>query len=503
MHWFIHLVFFLLLIFNSCDLARQFDLVIRNGIIVDGKENKCYKGDLAIIGNKIAVIGEVKGTGRNEIDVSGKIVAPGFIDTHSHHDLNMLDDTGMLAAVSQGITTIFIGQDGFSEYPISDLIQKLQQTPVAVNIASFSGHNTLRKKVMGLDYKRVATEPEVQAMIELLKSDIEAGAWGLSSGLEYDPGIYSNTDELIALAQIASAANCRYISHIRSEDRFFWSSIDEIIEIGKVARIPVQVSHIKLAMISLLGHADELISKLNKARDGGIIISADIYPYTYWQSTMQVLFPERNFNDRESADFALSEITVPDAVIITQYDPNLDYVGKRLDEIAKLRKEHPSVTLMELISETKNNKDSETIIAKSMTEADIIEILKWDFTNICTDGDSHGGHPRGYGTYPKVLGQYVRDKHFIELENAIYKMTGLPSLNMELKDRGILGIGRAADIVVFDPLKIIDKATYQDSKSISEGIEMVIVNGRIVFTNGFTTNNRPGKFLKGPGYYED
>ncbi len=158
MHWFIHLVFFLLLIFNSCDLARQFDLVIRNGIIVDGKENKRYKGDLAIIGNKIAVIGEVKGTGRNEIDVSGKIVAPGFIDTHSHHDLNMLDDTGMLAAVSQGITTIFIGQDGFSEYPISDLIQKLQQTPVAVNIASFSGHNTLRKKVMGLDYKRVATE---------------------------------------------------------------------------------------------------------------------------------------------------------------------------------------------------------------------------------------------------------------------------------------------------------------------------------------------------------
>ena len=247
----------------------------------------------------------------------------------------------------------------------------------------------------------------------------------------------------------------------------------------------------------------KLISKLNKARDGGIIISADIYPYTYWQSTMQVLFPERNFNDRESADFALSEITVPDAVIITQYDPNLDYVGKRLDEIAKIRKEHPSVTLMELISETKNNKDSETIIAKSMTEADIIEILKWDFTNICTDGDSHGGHPRGYGTYPKVLGQYVRDKHFIELENAIYKMTGLPSLNMELKDRGILGIGRAADIVVFDPLKIIDKATYQDSKSISEGIEMVIVNGRIVFTNGFTTNNRPGKFLKGPGYYED
>ena len=503
MHWFIHLVFFLLLIFNSCDLARQFDLVIRNGIIVDGKENKRYKGDLAIIGNKIAVIGEVKGTGRNEIDVSGKIVAPGFIDTHSHHDLNMLDDTGMLAAVSQGITTIFIGQDGFSDYPISDLTQKLQQTPVAVNIASFSGHNTLREKVMDLDYKRVATEPEVQAMIELLKSDIEAGAWGLSSGLEYDPGIYSNTDELIALAQIASAANCRYISHIRSEDRFFWSSIDEIIEIGKVARIPVQVSHIKLAMISLLGHADELISKLNKARDGGVIISADIYPYTYWQSTMQVLFPERNFSDRESADFALSEITVPDAVIITQYDPNLDYVGKRLDEIAKLRKEHPSVTLMELISETKNNKDSETIIAKSMTEADIIEILKWDFTNICTDGDSHGGHPRGYGTYPKVLGQYVRDKHFIELENAIYKMTGLPSLNMGLKDRGILGIGRAADIVVFDPLKIIDKATYQDSKSISEGIEMVIVNGRIVFTNGFTTNNRPGKFLKGPGYYED
>ena len=195
----------------------------------------------------------------------------------------------------------------------------------------------------------------------------------------------------------------------------------------------MQVSHIKLAMISLLGHADELISKLNKARDGGVIISADIYPYTYWQSTMQVLFPERNFNDRSEAEFVLSQITTPSGITLTQFDPNPDYVGKTLQQISEIRNEDASTTLLALIAETLDENISESIIAESMTQEDIIDLIKWNYTNICTDGGSDGGHPRGYGTYPRVLGKYVRENGWLDLEEAIYKMTGLAAQNMGLK----------------------------------------------------------------------
>ena len=496
----IHILFSLLLVLTSCETSMEYDIVLRNGTIIDGRGSERYIGDLAITKDRIVAVGEVKGSGRDEIDIRGKIVAPGFIDTHSHHDTKMFENTDMLAALSQGITTIFIGQDGSSNYPISDLRERLSQIPVSINIASFSGHNTLREKVMGLDHKRPAGDSEVLAMIELLRSDIEAGAWGLSSGLEYDPGIYSTTDEIISLAKIVSAVNGRYISHIRSEDRNFWSAIDEIIRIGRVARLPVQISHIKLAMNHLHGRADELLSRLNEARDNGVMISADIYPYTYWQSTMQVLFPDRDFNDRGSADLALSEITSPDEVIITQYDPEPNYIGKRLSEIAELRREHPSVTLMGLISETNYDDGSESIVAKSMTETDIIELLEWRYTNVCTDGGSDGGHPRGYGTYPRILGQYVREDRSMDLESAVHKMTGLPSLNMGLEDRGILGPGMAADVVVFDPLRIIDRATFEDPRALSEGIVRVIVNGIIVYADGRVNDDRPGRFLSGPGY---
>ncbi|SVA64091.1 uncharacterized protein METZ01_LOCUS116945, partial [marine metagenome] len=260
---------------SACDPGFDHDIVIRNGTIVDGSGAHRFQGDIAINGNSISSVGSVNGIGKKEIDAAGKIVAPGFIDSHSHHDWGIFKEPAALAAVSQGITTLFIGQDGFSNYPLSDYTRKLNRNPVAVNIASFSGHNSLREIVLGKDFRRTATESEIQKMSEMLGADMEAGAWGLSSGLEYDPGIYSNSEEVVELAKVAAKKGGRYISHIRSEDRYFWKAVDEIISIGEKAQIPVQISHMKLALQSLLGKTDELKGKLDIARSKGIEISAD------------------------------------------------------------------------------------------------------------------------------------------------------------------------------------------------------------------------------------
>ena len=490
----------LLFLISGCDSGFEHDIVIRNGTIIDGTGHSRFQGDIALNGNLITMIGLVNGAGKKEIDAKGKIIAPGFIDTHSHHDFGIFDKPDALAAVSQGITTLFIGQDGFSNQPLTDFTRKLRRKPVAVNIASFSGHNSLRKIVLGKDFKRTALKSEIEKMTELLDADMNAGAWGLSSGLEYDPGIYSNTEEVIALARIAAEKGGRYISHIRSEDRYFWEAVDEIIAIGKKTGVAVQISHIKLALQRLLGKTDQLKAKLDKARSEGIEISADIYPYTYWQSTMQVLFPERNFNDRSEAELVLSQITKPSGIMLTQFDPNPDYVGKTLQQISEIRNEDAPTTLLALIAETLDEKFSESIIAESMTENDIIQLIKWDYTNICTDGGSDGGHPRGFGTYPRVLGKYVRENGWLNLEEAINKMTGLAAQNMSLKNRGVLKVGNYADLVIFDPETIIDRATPKNATAISNGVESVFVNGKTVYSNNSTTRYRPGKFLYGPGY---
>jgi len=479
----------------SCSIKYDYDIILRDGLVIDGTGAPGYSADVGILDGKIKTIGIVSGKAKKELNVRGNIVAPGFIDTHSHHDEGMFNNTDMAGALTQGITTVFIGQDGSSQHPISDLTDQLENTPVAINIGSYSGHNTLREIVMGSDFRRTATSKEIQKMDALLVSDLEQGAWGLSSGLEYDPGIYSNTDEVVSLAKTASKYGARYISHIRSEDRYFWDAVEEIIRIGKEADIPVQISHIKLAMGSLLGKTKRLLTRLDQARNNGIDISADIYPYMYWQSTMQVLFPERDFSNKAAADFALSEITTPDGVIISEYTPNPKYEGIRLNEIAKTRGQDPSHTLMDMIAATLEKDHSESIIARSMREEDIIELLNWKHTNLCTDGGSTGGHPRGYGSYPKVLGQYVRENKYLTIEQAVHKMTEVPATNMGLKERGVVAAGMVADIVVFDPIMVLDRATFKNPKLVSEGITYVLVNGKFVLKNNIVTRNRPGIFL--------
>lgn len=491
------------LVLISCTQKEKYDLIIRNGLIYDGNGSEPFKGDIGINADTIAFIGDLSSaSAKKEIDAKEKAVAPGFIDTHSHHAGNLFKHRDFIAAASQGITTIIIGQDGGSYFPLSKFYRELADTPVAVNIASYSGHNTLRDSILGKDFKRFATQQEIDKMKSLLQQDMEAGALGFSTGLEYDPGIYSNNDEVLQLAKVMGPYGGRYISHIRSEDRYFWKAIDEIITIAKEAKIPVQVSHIKLAMHNIWGKADSLLALFDDARKNGIDITADIYPYAFWNSTIKVLFPGRNFTDEKEAELILKEITLPNDIILGSYEVKPEYAGKSLAEIARLENKTPARMLVELIAridewEKKNGREcQENIMATSMDEADIKKLMQWPHTNICSDGSSAGTHPRGYGAFTRVLGNYVNKEKALSMEQAIYKMTGLSAQQIGLKKRGLIKTGYYADIVIFNTKTVSDEATVAEPHKLSEGIEKVWVNGTIVFENKKTTELYPGKIIK-------
>ena len=480
----------------SCQ-PQKFDFIIRNAIIYDGSGNASYKGDIGINADTIARIGDLsKAKAINEYDAKGLALSPGFIDTHSHHSRGMFGIRDMPACVSQGITTIVVGQDGGSYFPLSDFFKRIEETPVAVNVASYSGHNTLRDSVIIGDYKRFCTPEEVEQMKEMLKQDMEAGALGLSTGLEYDPGIFSDPTEVMELAKLTSELGGRYISHIRSEDRFFWTALDEILNIGSVTKMPVQISHTKLAMKSIWGQSDKLLRKLDSARNAGVNLTADVYPYAYWQATMTVLFTDRDFKNRKTAEFALTEITTPEGVLLGNYSPDTSYIGKTLAEISTLRKTDAPKTLMDLIAEIESTNGDESIIATSMMEQDIAAIMKWPYTNICSDGSGVGRHPRGFGAFTKVLRQYVREEKILSLEEAIRKMTSLSADNLGIKKRGRLAVGQFADLVLFDPDKVADLATPKKPQLQSVGIEKVWVNGKEAFSAGKTGTNYSGKVIR-------
>jgi len=472
-------------------------------MIYDGSGSGPFKADIGINADTIAFVGDLKNeTAKNEIDANGKAVTPGFIDTHSHHANDPFKFRDLIPVVSQGITTIVIGQDGGSDFPLSKLFKELADTPVAVNIASYSGHNTIRDSILGKDFKRIATQEEIDKMKSLLQQDMESGALGLSTGLEYDPGIYSSNEEVLQLAKVVAPFGGRYISHIRSEDRYYWKAIDEIITIGKEAKIPVQVSHIKLAMHNIWGKADSLLALFDNARKKGIDITADIYPYAFWNSTIKVLFPDRNFNDEKEAELILKEITLPQDIILGSFEPQPEYAGKSLAEIAAIENKEPSKMLIGLIAriddwEKQNGKDAqENIMATSMSEEDIKKIMSWPHTNICSDGSFSGTHPRGYGAFTRVLSKYVRNEKVINLQTAIQKMTSLAAQNTGINKRGVIQKGYYADLVIFDPATVRDESTVAEPHKISEGIEKVFVNGIIVFENKKTTLLYPGKVIK-------
>jgi N-acyl-D-amino-acid deacylase len=482
--------------------ANDSGFLITNVLVVDGSGSPGVAADVRVSDGRIAAVGRLS-VCDNEVvvDGGGQVLAPGFIDTHSHAGGDLLEYPDALPVISQGITTIIAGQDGGSYYPLAGYFANLETSPGTVNVASYVGHGTLRSEVMGDDFRRAATDEEVEQMKAMLARELESGALGFGAGLEYEPGIHSETSEVLALAQVAADAGGRYISHVRSEDRWFEDAIDEIILIGRETGMPVQISHLKLAMKRLWGSADDLITKLDAARAEGINITADIYPYEYWQSTIMVLLPDRDPTNRETIAEVLDQIAPADGLWMTKFAPNPEYVGKTLTEIAAIREVDVITAFSQIAIEAlewkeEHGEGAESIIGTSMVKADIDELFLWPWANVCTDGGIISRHPRSFGSYPRILGRYVRDENLLPLEEAVRKMSSLAAENMGFTDRGLIAEGMIADLVLFDPDTVIDHATPLEPNLYSTGITTVWVGGEIVYNEGKATDARPGKVIR-------
>ena len=453
--------------------------LIRNASIIDGRGTPARRGDVRIQGDRIVAIGQLTPTATERVvDAHGLALAPGFIDTHSHHDRGLFNARNALAMVSQGVTTIVVGQDG-SGNALAALFARLDSQPVAVNVASYVGHGSVRRAVLGNDY---------QAPRDRGRDRKDEGARPRRDGRRrarpfHRTRIRSRAstpppDEVRALAKVAGDAGGRYISHMRSEDRDFWSALDELITIGRVNRMPVQVSHIKLGMRDLWGQGDSLIHVLDRARASGVQVTADIYPWVYWQSNLGVFYPKRNFADSAETEFILAHLTGPEDIIFNSVPGHADYRGKTLAQIAQLRGRSPGRTMMDLLAEPGGS--GAGVVAKGMDDADVEKLVRWPYANICSDGQSTGLHPRGFGSFAKVLGPYVRDKKLFTLEEAVRKMSSLAAANVGLVRRGTIETGAFADLVLFDPATVTEHATFDTPQGLATGVQTVWVNGEIV-----------------------
>ncbi|MBA4055700.1 MAG: serine hydrolase, partial [Marivirga sp.] len=468
--------------------------LIRNVRLIDGTGMPSRNASVRIVDDRINDIGDLEPRPDETVtEGNGLVLAPGFIDSHSHHDWGLEKHPDAIAATNQGITTIVVGQDG-SSYPIDTITSRIKARPVSVNIATYTGHSTLRGAVMKQRLFRQAQQSEVDSMKTMLEREMNKGSLGLATGLEYESAFYSSRDEVIDLAKVAAAKGGRYISHIRSEDIYLNEALDEIIDIGREAKIPVQISHIKIAMRSKWESTPRVIAKLNRARLSGVDVTADVYPYAMWLSTPRVLFPKKDFTNLESAQFATRELFDPAASYIVNFSSDAGYEGKTVTEIGVMNNESPAHALMRVIHDTEQSNGDAAIAATSMSEKDIIAFLQWPNSNICSDG-SLGGHPRGYGAFARVLGRYVRDQKILPLETAIYKMTGLTAEHVGITRRGIITRGYYADLVLFNPETVKDNATITNPDALSDGIEMVWVNGKVVYKDKKPIENYPGRFI--------
>lgn len=478
------------------------DTLIINARIIDGTGSGAVVGSVRLRDDRITAVGELTSNESDDvIDAGGLVLAPGFIDTHSHSDRLILTERDALAKIAQGITTAVVGQDGDAPYPLADFFGTLEATPPKVNIAAYAGHNTLRDEVMGADFRRAANDDEIKAMSALLEGELAAGALGLSTGLEYEPGIHSETREVVQLAQLTADAGGRYISHIRSEDRWFDDALEEIIQIGRATGMPVQISHLKLAMASQWGRAPWVIERLNAARQEGIDLTADIYPYTYWQSHMMVLLPERDPLDLDAIDFVMAELAPPDGIIFTHFPAKPDYVGMTLTEVAAAREQRPAeafsaLAQMSIAHEDATGEMGDMMIGTSMRDDDIAAFIAWPHTNICTDGSLRDRHPRGAGSFPRVLARYVREQGVLSLESAIHHMTGLSAQHMGFVERGVIAPGMMADLVLFNPNTVRDRATTSEPFASSKGIHSVWVAGERVLHEGEVSKTFPGRVIR-------
>jgi N-acyl-D-amino-acid deacylase len=471
-------------------------LLVRGGTVIDGTGTPGKPVSIRIVGDAIAGIGADLGAdGAAVLDATGLIVAPGFIDVHSHADRGLDEHPDASSQVLQGITTAIVGQDGGSALPIAAFVESVAETRPAINFATSIGHGTVRRVVMGADFKRKATSEEIATMKALVERGMRDGALGLSSGLEYDPGFYAEPGELVELARVAARFGGFYSSHVRDEENEVFDAWREAIDVGRQTGIRVQISHMKLASKPVWGKVREALRILDDAHASGVSVMGDWYPYTYWQSAIYVLIPDRDFENRQKWEQGLAEIGGAANVLITSYRPDPSRNGKTVAEVAKDTGTDAVTTIIEMIRAAGPGIG---IIGTSMIEQDLEQILAHPLVIICSDGGLSGRHPRGYGAFPRVLSHYVRERSVVTLEEAIAKMTGRTAAQAGLTDRGVLATGRKADVTIFDPARVRDLGTPRDPAQSPEGIRHVIVNGEIVLRDGKMTGARPGRALVRP-----
>ena len=474
-------------------------IVLLGATLIDGSGRMPLQNSVVVIkGDSIVAVGS-RGRVRipadaRVIDARGLVVAPGFIDAHNHSDRGFKEDPSATSQVSQGITTVVIGQDGGSAFPVGTYLSGLDDKPIALNIATFVGHATLRSQVMGEDTNRHATPAEIARMAEMVEQAMRDGAFGLSTGLEYETGKPATTEEIIALARVARTFNGIYISHIRDEADKTFEALAEAIRIGKEARIPVQISHIKLGSVAVWGKAEEAVALINRARARGQDVTADCYPYDAWSSTIRVLVPSGKHFDPVDVARALADVGGPANVTIVSCRAHPEYEFKNMEEISKQEGITPVDLYMKIVRD-----GGAGVIGHTMKDPDIRMFYRQPWVMVSSDGGIGSRHPRGAGTYPRVLGRYVRELHWLTLPEAIRKMTSLPAQTFGFRDRGLIREGFAADIVIFDENTIIDQATFDKPHQYPLGISYVLVNGVVVMTNNQMTELRPGVALRGAG----
>jgi dihydroorotase/N-acyl-D-amino-acid deacylase len=550
-------IVFAFLLLSSLAIAQTsaFDIVITNGHIIDGSGSPWYSGDIGIRDGRIAAIGNLATASRKRtIDAGGKVVAPGFIDMLGQSELTILVDPRLPSKIFQGITSEITGE-GDSVAPLNDaLIQaghsqydyykltpdwrtfrqyfaRLEKQGMGINLASYVGATQVRRFVLGEDDKQPTPEQLAQ-MQALVRQAMNDGAVGVSTALEYAPAPYAKTEELIALASEAGKLGGIYSTHMRNESDSVLGAIDEALRIGREANIPVEIWHLKVAGKNNWGRMPEVVAKINEARAAGADVTADTYAYTAWYNDFSAFIPpwahdggtakliarlqdpatrEKIRKDMltpsKDWDNEWQEIPGPDAIMIGAVENQtlLPMQGKRLSEIAKLWNKDPMDALFDFLIQ-----DPSTGVAVfGMSQPDVTLALQQPWVAI--DNDSEGTspegilgqahpHPRAYGTFPRILAKYVREEKVLSLEDAIRKFSALPAQRMRLTDRGVLKAGMWADVVIFDPATVHDRATFDNPNQLSEGMDYVLVNGVPVIDQGKMTGALPGKVLRGAGY---
>ena len=485
--------------------AATAEVLVQQARVVDGTGVPAVVADVRIRGDRIIEVAPrlAPRPGEQVRDARGLVLAPGFIDVHSHADRGLLTDPDATTQTRQGITTMLVGQDGESAYPLLDWFARLDAVPLGINVATMVGHATLRAQVMGRGLFRAARSEELAEMKAILATELAAGAFGLSTGLEYEQAHFSTTDEVIELAKVAGAAGGIYISHVRDEGPRVFEAFDELLRIGREAKLPVQITHIKLGTPSTWGlAAQRMPAYFERAAREGIDLRADVYPYTYWHSTLRVLVTDRQFFNPERVAAGLANNGGAENIRLARYAPDPTLAGKTIREIAAVWGVSEVDAYMRLVRETMGELvaggEMESIIGTSMSEEDVRWFVAHPQIVFCSDGELHGAHPRGAGSFPRILGRYVREQGALSLEAAVHKMTGLPARYIGLTDRGRIAPGLIADLVLFDPATVMDNATVEDPEAAPTGILAVMNAGEWVVDGGQPTGRRPGKALRKP-----